>query len=293
MRVTVKRWAKNQNAASVNYGPLSYSLAIKEEWKKYGKNPKWPEWEVLPRSDWNYGLVLNEKDPAKSLEVDRRKGDMANPFTAETTPVIIKAKAKKIPAWQPDRFNMVGKLQASPVKSDEKTESVTLIPMGAARLRVTTFPVIGNGPEAREWQAVKPSLLNASHLHDGDSLEAVNDGIEPRSSNDNNVPRFTWWDHRGTAEWIEWGFPKIRKVSAVQVYWFDDTGKGSCRIPQSWRLLYRVGEQWKPVESTGTAGTDLNKYNRVTFAPVECNGLRIEAQLQPKLSAGILEWKVE
>jgi len=42
------------------------------------------------------------------------------------------------------------------VKSDEPVEEVTLIPMGAARLRVTMFPVIGAGPDAKIWQAPEP-----------------------------------------------------------------------------------------------------------------------------------------
>src|SRR6185436_13337660 len=149
MRVTVKRWAKNGNAASVNYGPLTFSLAIKEEWKQYGKNENWPEWEVLPKSDWNYGLVFDEKKPEKSFDVERKRDALPrNPFTRETTPVVLKAKAEKIPNWQADKFAMVGKLQPSPVKSNGKSETVTLIPMGAARLRITTFPVIGKGTEA-------------------------------------------------------------------------------------------------------------------------------------------------
>jgi hypothetical protein len=160
-------------------------------------------------------------------------------------------------------------------------------------LRITTFPVIGDGPDAREWETPKVSPIHASHVFANDSVEAVNDGKEPQNSSDGRIPRFTWWDHRGTAEWIEWGFPQMRKVSAVEVYWFDDTGRGSVRPPQSWRILYRVGERWTPVEATSAYATELNKYNRVSFTPVECNGLRIEAQLQPNFSAGILEWKIE
>src|SRR6185436_10514962 len=125
MRVTVKRWAKNGNAASVNYGPLTFSLAIKEEWKRYGRNENWPEWEVLPKSDWNYGLVLDDKNPGKSFEVDHKRGAIAkNPFTPETTPSVLKAKARKLQNWQADKFAMVGKLQSSPVKSDAKAETI-------------------------------------------------------------------------------------------------------------------------------------------------------------------------
>jgi hypothetical protein len=292
MRVTVDRWAKQGNAASVNHGPLTYSLAIQEDWKRYGKNANWPEWEVTAKSPWNYGLVFDGAKP--EADVKRKWGSVAdNPFTATTVPITIKAKAKKIPNWQSDKFTMVGKLQPSPVKSSEKTKSVTLIPMGAARLRITTFPVIGDGANAREWLAPQVSPIHASHIFANDSLEAVNDGKLPASSSDNRIPRFTWWDHRGTTEWIEWGFPKLRHISAVEVYWFDDTGRGQCRGPQSWRVLYRVGERWTPVASTTPAGVALDKFNRLTFPPVECNGVRIEAQLQPGFSAGILEWKVE
>ena len=118
------------------------------------------------------------------------------------------------------------------------------------------------------------------------------DNIEPKNSHDISIPRFTWWDHRGTSEWVEYGFARPRKVSAVEVYWFDDAPNGGCRTPQSWRLFYRVGESWVPVEGAAEFATKLDKYNRVSFKPVETTGLRIEAQLQPNYSAGILEWKV-
>ena len=40
-------------------------------------------------------------------------------------------------------------------KSDAPAETVTLIPMGAARLRISAFPAIGTGKNAREWAAPK------------------------------------------------------------------------------------------------------------------------------------------
>jgi hypothetical protein len=66
-------------------------------------------------------------------------------------PLLLHAKAKRIPAWQQDRLGLIGPLQQSPVKSGEPVERVTLIPMGAARLRVAVFPTIGDGPDAHEW----------------------------------------------------------------------------------------------------------------------------------------------
>ncbi|MFA6239765.1 MAG: glycoside hydrolase family 127 protein [Candidatus Hydrogenedentales bacterium] len=136
------------------------------------------------------------------------------------------------------------------------------------------------------------SKVSASHVNGADSLRAVNDQIEPKNSNDQGIPRFTWWDHRGKREWVQYEFKETKKVSRVDVYWFDDTGAGQCRVPQTWRVLYRVGEEWKPVEKASEYGVARDAYNAVTFAGVETNGLRVEVELQPEFSGGVLEWRV-
>jgi hypothetical protein len=152
MKLSVRRWEKNQTAASVDFGPLTFSLQIAEWWSRYGGTDAWPETELYARSPWNYGLVL-EKKPEQSFELIRKQGPLAGQsFTPEAVPLQVKAKVRKIPAWQQDSLGLVAKLQPSPVKSSEPVETVTLIPMGAARLRITAFPVIGNGPDAHEWK---------------------------------------------------------------------------------------------------------------------------------------------
>lgn len=292
-QVSVKKWKQNHDAVSVDYGSLTFALKIGEKWTRYGNNEKWPEWEVYPTTPWNYGLVLNERNPAKSFEVVQTKRSLPdNPFTPDSVPIELRAKARKIPAWGPDKFNLAGKLQASPARSDEPVETVTLIPMGAARLRISSFPLASNSRNANEWTRPKAVPVHASHVFANDSVEAMIDNIEPKNSHDGSIPRFTWWDHRGTTEWVEYGFASPRKVSFVAVYWFDDQPNGGCRAPQSWKLFYRVGEGWVPVDGATQFTTQLDKYNRVTFKPVETTGLRIEAQLQPTFSAGILEWKI-
>ena len=147
MRVSVRTWEKQKNAVSVDYGPLSFSLAIKERWEKYGdRDPRWPEWEVFPDSPWNYGLVVDARHPARSLRLERKPGPLPpQPFTPQTAPILIKAKARKIPGWRMDERNMVEPLPQSPVASAEPVEEVTLIPMGAARLRIACFPTASAG----------------------------------------------------------------------------------------------------------------------------------------------------
>ena len=157
MKTEVQTWAKNHNSVSVSHGPLTYALHIQEQWKQSGGNADWPEYEVFPTSAWNYGLVLNGKHPERSFELQEKSAAVSpNPFTPDAVPVTMKAKARKIPGWQPDSESVIGVLQPSPAKSSEPLETVTLIPMGAARLRISSFPIIGTGKSAHTWSAVPP-----------------------------------------------------------------------------------------------------------------------------------------
>ena len=83
-----------------------------------------------------------------------------------------------------------------------------------------------------------------------------------------------------------------RKMSAAEVYWFDDRPKGGCRLPASWRVLYKDGQTWKPVEDASGYGTKPDQFNRTTFREVQTRGLRLEVQLQQGFSGGILQWKI-
>ena len=81
-------------------------------------------------------------------------------------------------------------------------------------------------------------------------------------------------------------------MGGTSVYWFDDTGEGECRVPKSWRVLYRDGAEWKPVENAAAYTNEKDRYNSISFKPVSTTGLRLEVTLQPEWSAGIQEWKV-
>lgn len=294
MTVSLQKWAKNYDSVSVSHGPLSYSLAIGEKWNRYAGTDQWPEYAVYPTTDWNYGLDLDKTDPARSFDIVRKGGAVSDsPWTHETNPVELRVKARKIPNWQTDRDDVVGVLQASPARTAEAVETVTLIPMGSARLRLTSFPTVTTGEDGHDWIApVKPEMrASASFVYD--DIYALNDGVEPANSGDRNIPRFTFWDHKGTAEWVQYDYPKPVSVMGVSVYWFDDSDQGKCSVPKSWRLLYKDGDTFKPVQGATAYGTDRDKYNSVTFTPVVTTALRIEVQLADGFSGGILEWKVQ
>ncbi len=143
-------------------------------------------------------------------------------------------------------------------------------------------------PRPVAW--LRPS---ASFHSAGDKLEALHDRLEPANSDDHSIPRVTFWPHRGTSEWLQYDFDQPRKVGGIDVYFFDDSPRNAhCRAPKSWKLLARVGGEWREVQVHGALGTALNQYNRVSFEPLEADGLRIEMELQPEWCAGVLEWKV-
>jgi hypothetical protein len=179
------------------------------------------------------------------------------------------------------------------VRQDGKATAATAGPEWQGKLYRPMDPAtLGPSTAASLQDQITPSASH--HGFSTDALEALCDGIEPHDSCDHVVPRFTWWDHRGTKEWVQYDFENPRKVSAVHVYWFDDERtKQHCRVPQSWRLVYKDGDAWRPVEGGSPYGTALDKYNRVTFTPITTTALRIEVQLKPTFSGGILEWKVE
>jgi hypothetical protein len=296
MEVRVHCWEKNHRCVSVERGPLTYSLKIGERYVCVEDRGGWDAFEIHPTTPWNYGLVIDSRSPARSFQVKKKDwpaDDM--PFTQAGTPIEIEATGRRIPEWQLDEFGLVSELQDSPVRSDQPDEPITLIPMGAARLRISALPVIGDGPDANTWSSPPEPIYraSASHCFSSDTVRAVADERLPSSSDDHSIPRMTWWPNKGGAEWIQADFGEPKSVSSVAVYWFDDTGRGQCRVPASWRVLYRDGDQWKPVETNDSYPVAKDRLNRLRFAPVATTALRLEVQLQENFSGGILEWQIE
>jgi hypothetical protein len=154
MTLQLRYWIRNGNTVSVDRGPLTYALKIGEKYVRHGGTDAWPAFEVYPTTAWNYGLVLDADKPLESQFEVRQKSWPKDdqPFEAQAAPLEIRTKARKIENWKPDSLGLIGEVQPSPIRSTESAETVTLIPMGAARLRISAFPWIGEGPAAREWQ---------------------------------------------------------------------------------------------------------------------------------------------
>lgn len=172
MQLKVRRWEKNHDAASVNFGPLTFSLKIGEEyvtresnetaqhdsgWQKNADSSQWPSFEIHPTTPWNYGLVLPENHE-EGFEIQRKDWPEDDfPWTLESVPLAMTAQGRRIPAWKLDDTGLCAVLQDSPVETDEPVEGIQLVPMGAARLRISAFPVVSNSADGNHWEASEGS----------------------------------------------------------------------------------------------------------------------------------------
>ena len=155
MSLSMRTWQVNKNSVSVDYGPLTLSLKIKEKyvkvdsrataihdsgWQEDADPTKWPTTEIYPDSPWNYALVLGKDAPLKHFEVFRKEWPADDfPFTTDGVPLEVKAVGRLVPSWQVDETGLCGVLPDEDAVKGAK-EEITLIPMGAARLRVSAFP---------------------------------------------------------------------------------------------------------------------------------------------------------
>ncbi|MEY4387378.1 MAG: hypothetical protein RLY20_2661 [Verrucomicrobiota bacterium] len=136
--------------------------------------------------------------------------------------------------------------------------------------------------------------VTVSFARGGMSLAPINDQLVPQNFTDGFAPNFDFWPHKGTSEWIGYEFPQPATVKSVSVSWFDDTGTGECRLPVSWRVLYRTDDgKWEPVKNASDYAIRKRDPIKVTFDAVTTKALRLEIQLPKDFSAGIYEWDVE
>jgi len=239
--------------------------------------------------------------------VDARDGRATDVFFPDSTTFSYE--------FRDDLLNGVGIIRGRGI-SARRTPTGTVVPAGAKDvIAIPYYAWAHRGKSdmtvwpAREISAARPlqaptlawkSSLTASS---GLPTDAVKDQLEPRSSHDGSIPVSRWWRKKGTSEWLQYDFPSTDTVSKVSVYWFDDGGE--YRLPASWRLLYREGNEWKPVVTTTSAVNTTPAVNTgsypvekdhatvVTFTPVRTTALRLEVLLAPAHSAGLYEWKVE
>jgi hypothetical protein len=151
MKVRASR--RYNEAIAIERGPLVYALKIDEEWTRVNADKPHRElphadFEVRPKSPWNYGLVVDESRPERDVAFEEWPvGE--RPFSPEGAGMVARAKGRLLPTWKL-RHGWAAEISpadvawADPARktTEEPVQEVTLIPYGCTNIRITEFPKI-------------------------------------------------------------------------------------------------------------------------------------------------------
>ena len=139
---------------TVERGPLLFSLPIEARWEKLRDNGfseghglekdtrdngLSADWEVFPTSAWNYGIA-----PGASFTVTEQMISSI-PFSSHAPPATVTVNAQRVPQWMTHLSYAPAPPEDPVALSNESFQTLTLIPYGAAKLRITAFPTVLKG----------------------------------------------------------------------------------------------------------------------------------------------------
>jgi hypothetical protein len=168
-----------EGGISVERGPLVYSLLIKENWQRdltdTRSNDSFPAWHLSAASPWNYALCIDSASLVSTVRV-LTKTPGTTPWSIHAAPIELKVPAREIEGWDLVSTNRMmfekwdverdsrgkvsrwfkigetwqnGNWKFTPPLPDKKyinshlspePDTVTLVPYGCTKLRVTVFP---------------------------------------------------------------------------------------------------------------------------------------------------------
>jgi hypothetical protein len=134
----------------------------------YDLNKKYPGLvarNAYPKSPWNYALEVDPESVARNVQVSELEWPEEHPFSGAAPPIMLRVPARRVIGWQLEemkelvqqgdwdhpqamhtrrgQFVLTPQLPSAsgpPVRLADATETITLVPYGCARLRLTIFP---------------------------------------------------------------------------------------------------------------------------------------------------------
>ncbi len=225
--------------------------------------------------DGKWKLVALNKQPWELYDMSRDRTELEN--LVQASPDVAAQLSAKWDSWA-KRAGV-----RSPAEIQELRRKNRRKTLGANQPKIKVDP---NNLATQARSRFSSSLVGRDHD------DSIRDGIVPTKSADKGSPHRSWWPHKGNQQWAQYDFSSDQKVDRVEVFWFHDSPNGGCKVPASWRVLYREDEKWKPVGTLNEPGAQPDRFNELRFRAVSTTALRIEVSLQPGFSGGIHEWRV-
>ncbi|MCX6344997.1 MAG: glycoside hydrolase family 127 protein [Armatimonadetes bacterium] len=325
LRVRIPGWAQNRPVPSdlykymdsskepvslkVNGQPIPISIennyaVIDRSWQKGDKVElvlPMPVRKVIadPLCKWDAGRVAIERGP---LVYCVEGVDIPNKGVFS---LVVPDDASLKPEYKKDLLGGVVVLRGKALEAfraadgnsiEQKDQEITLIPSYAYSNRRKSPMAIWLARNKAAAQPIPtPSIANKAKITSSrgrGSVGSLCDQIIPNGMGLDATPSLTWWPRNGALEWVMYEFAKEETISKAKVYWFDDR-PGGVRIPESWRILYKDGNDWKPVVNQQPYAVDLDKMIEVNFDQVKSSAIKFEIQSIKTHSSGAYELTVE
>ncbi len=138
--------------AAVERGPLVFALPVLEDWQSFVAPAHGPGQEIkscrlFPKEGtvWNYALIIDREHPEQSVHLKRVPvPDHALPWGPHPA-LGLEVKARRVLNWQMEGDSAHPKTPGfpyNPMRLSGEIETITLVPFGATRLRMTFLPIL-------------------------------------------------------------------------------------------------------------------------------------------------------
>ena len=313
LRMRVPGWCQNATVA-VNHRSSQVTVAqrgylvLDREWKRGDRvelDLPMPVQRVAanPHVKTDLGLLAIQRGP---IVYCLEQCDQTEPLAALWLPLDAQLKPAREPGLLGGVVTIKGDAKVAPDQKWHRSLYQPEPPAERVALKAVPYNAWDNrhAGAMRVWLPIAPPVLPArgleaqakvtvSFANDNCQPEGINDGQVPANSSEQPGALCHWWPHKGTQEWAQYTWKTPVQISGARAYWFDDTGRGECRLPASWHIEYLDQGDWKAVAAKENYQVSKDQWCTVRFAPVKTTALRLLVQLPPNFAAGVHEWKVD
>lgn len=135
MEPRVTHWY--HNSVVFEAGALVFALPLGAKWKELKQYAqKSADWQVTSSAPWNYAVQVG---PCEAALKDAAASDI--PYDVKHPSLSLQIHGRTLPEWK-ENENSAAPPPVSPVISKQPLATLTLVPYGAAKVRVTAFPYL-------------------------------------------------------------------------------------------------------------------------------------------------------